>query len=98
MASLMRVKFNINLTKNQQRAYKLLHEKDTQYLVARWSRQCGKTVLAEVLLIEYLFLRGTYNAYVSPSYNLGRKVYAEVTKMLEPTRYNQEGQCLNADH
>lgn len=81
----MQVNFNIKLTKGQQEAYDLIHRKDIQYLVLRWSRQCGKSVLAEVLLIEYLFKKNTYNAYVSPSYNLGRKVYSEVTKMLEGT-------------
>lgn len=79
------VNFNIKLTKGQQEAYNLIHRKDIQYLVLRWSRQCGKSVLAEVLLIEYLFKKNTYSAYVSPSYNLGRKVYSEVTKMLENT-------------
>lgn len=43
----------------------------------------GKTVLAEIMLIEYLFKPNTFNAYVSPSFQLGRKVYAEITKMLE---------------
>ena len=81
----MNVNFNIKLTKGQQEAYNLIHREDIQYLVLRWSRQCGKSVLAEVLLIEYLFKNNTYSAYVSPSYNLGRKVYSEVTKMLENT-------------
>ena len=81
----MNVNFNLKLTKGQQEAYNLIHQKDVQYLVLRWSRQCGKSVLAEVLLIEYLFKKNTYNAYVSPSYNLGRKVYSEIAKMLEST-------------
>lgn len=81
----MEVNFNIKLTKGQQEAYNLIHREDIKYLVLRWSRQCGKSVLAEVLLIEYLFKKNTYSAYVSPSYNLGRKVYSEVTKMLENT-------------
>lgn len=81
----MNVNFNLKLTKGQQEAYNLIHREDIQYLVLRWSRQCGKSVLAEVLLIEYLFKNNTYSAYVSPSYNLGRKVYSEVTKMLENT-------------
>lgn len=81
----MKVNFDIKLTSGQQEAYDLIHKKDVQYLVLRWSRQCGKSVLAEVLLIEYLFKRNTFNAYVSPSFQLGRKVYSEITKMLEPS-------------
>lgn len=79
----MEVRFLLDLTKGQKEAYDLIHKKDIQYLVLRWSRQCGKSVLAEVLLIEYLFKRNTFNAYVSPSFQLGRKVYSEITKMLE---------------
>lgn len=78
-----KVNFNIKLTKKQQEAYKILHDKYTQFLIARWSRQCGKTVLAEIMLMEYLFKKNTFNAYISPSFQLGRKVYAEITKMLE---------------
>lgn len=43
----------------------------------------GKTVLAEIMLIEYLFKPNTYNVYISPTFQLGRKVYSELTKMLE---------------
>lgn len=35
--------------------------------------------------MEYLFKKNTYNVYISPSFQLGRKVYAEITRMLEPT-------------
>ena len=79
----MNVKFAIKLTKGQKEAYNLIHRKDIQYVVLRWSRQCGKSVLAEVLLMEYLFKKGTFNAYISPSFNLGRKVFSEISKMLE---------------
>lgn len=79
----MNVKFDIKLTKGQKEAYNLIHRKDIQYVVLRWSRQCGKSVLAEVLLMEYLFKKGTFNAYISPSFNLGRKVFSEISKMLE---------------
>lgn len=36
----MEIKFDINLTKKQREAYSILHDKDTQFLIARWSRQC----------------------------------------------------------
>ena len=45
----------------------------------------GKTVFAEVMLIEYLFKASTFNAYISPTYAQGRKVYQELVTMLEPT-------------
>lgn len=45
----------------------------------------GKTVFAEVMLIEYLCKKGTFNAYISPSFSQGRKVYSELVSMLEPS-------------
>ena len=79
----MKINFNIELTKKQKEAYKLLHSDDCQTLVARWSRQCGKTVFSEIMLIEFLCKPNTYNVYISPSFSQGRKVYSEISGMLE---------------
>ena len=35
------------------------------------------------MLIEYLFKKNTFNAYISPTYAQGRKVYKELVKLLE---------------
>ena len=80
-----KITFNLTLTSNQRKAYDMLHEQDTKFLIARWSRQCGKTVLAEILLIEFMCKKNTFNAYISPTYSQGRKVYKELTTLLEPT-------------
>ena len=45
----------------------------------------GKTVFAEIMLIEYLCKQNTFNAYISPTYSQGRKVYKELLTLLEPT-------------
>ena len=45
----------------------------------------GKTVLAEILLIEFMCKKNTFNAYISPTFSQGRKVYKELTTLLEPT-------------
>ena len=79
----MKINFDIKLTKKQQEAYNLMHEKDCRYLVARWSRQCGKTVFAEIMLIEYLCKPSTFNAYISPTFSQGKKVFAELNALLE---------------
>ena len=81
----MQLNFDIKLTKKQQEAYDILHDPNCQFLIARYSRQCGKTILAEVMLIEYLCKPNTYSAYISPTFQLGRKVFSELTKLLEPT-------------
>ena len=81
----MKLNFRINLTKKQKEAYNLLHDKETKVLVARWSRQSGKSVFAEIALIESLCKTLTFNAYISPTYSQGRKVYKEITQLLENT-------------
>lgn len=81
----MELKFDIKLSSGQKEVYKYCHDKTSRYIVLRFSRQCGKTIIAEILLIEYLCKNNTYNAYISPTFQLGRKVYNEITKLLEGT-------------
>lgn len=81
----MEIQFDIQLTKKQQEAYDLIHEKNCRFLIARWSRQCGKTIFAEIMLIEYLCKNDTYNAYISPTFSQGKKVFAELVQLLEPS-------------
>ena len=81
----MEINFNIDLTEGQRAAYDLCHEKNNKIVVLCWSRQCGKSVLAEILLCEYLFKGNSYNAYISPTFQLGRKVYNEMVQLLEPS-------------
>ena len=81
----MRINFDINLTKKQQEAYDLIHRPDCKFLVARWSRQCGKTIFAEIMLIEYLCKPNTFNAYISPTFSQGKKVFAELSQLLDGT-------------
>lgn len=79
----MKVNFKIKLTNGQEEAYKLAHEKDTKQLVLVWSRQSGKSVFAEIMLIENLLKKNKFSAYISPTFQLGRKVYKEIVNLLE---------------
>lgn len=45
----------------------------------------GKTVLAEIMMIEYLCKKNTFNAYISPTFAQGKKVYSELMGLLEGT-------------
>ena len=81
----MKINFNINLTRKQQEAYDIIHKRDCKFLVARWSRQCGKTVFAEIMMIEYLCFPNSFNAYISPTFAQGKKVFAELMQLLEGT-------------
>lgn len=79
----MRVNFNIKLTDGQKAAYDMAHEPDTEKMVLVWSRQSGKSVFAEIILIENLLKKNKFSAYISPTFQLGRKVYKELTQLLE---------------
>lgn len=81
----MEIRFGINPTNGQKAAWELCHDKKNKTVVLCWSRQSGKSVLCEMLLIEYLFKRNTFSAYISPTFQLGRKVFKEITQLLEPT-------------
>lgn len=78
----MQISFSIDLTEGQRTAYNLCHDKKNKRVILCFSRQSGKSVLAEILLIEYLFKKNTFNAYISPTFQLGRKVYKEITQLL----------------
>lgn len=81
----MEINFDIKLTSKQKEAYNALKDKDTRYLICRWSRQSGKSVFAEIVMIEYLCQKNTFSGYISPTFQLGRKVYSEMIKLLQDT-------------
>ena len=75
----------IKLTEGQKTAYDLVHNDKNKKIILCYSRQSGKSVLAEILLIENLCKPKSFNAYISPTFQLGRKVYKEITQLLENT-------------
>lgn len=81
------IQFDIKLTKKQRELYNAVHDNKGRVTVGRWSRQCGKTVIAEVLLIAQLFRPNKFSAYISPSFSQGRKVFKELVDLLTPTGY-----------
>lgn len=108
----MEVQFNIEPTEGQKLAWDLVHNDKNKIVVLCWSRQSGKSILAELLLIEYLFKNNLYSAYISPTFQLGRKIYKEITSILQPTGiikkansstltietiYNSTLQCFSAE-
>lgn len=82
----MEVQFEIELTKKQQEAYDVFHEKDTKELVLLFSRQSGKSTLAEVLMMEAALETPKSTVfYISPQYKHGQKIYREITSALADT-------------
>ena len=79
------INFDITLTPKQQEIYDKIKKKSCRTLVALMSRQIGKTCMAEVLMIEYLCTPKTFNAYISPTFSQGKKVYSEMCSLLRDT-------------
>ena len=72
----------MKLTRKQQEIWDAIHDPVVRVVVACMSRQIGKTVIAEVLLVEAL-CRKSVNAYISPTYSQGKKVYRELVSILQ---------------
>lgn len=78
--------FNINLTKKQKEVYELYHNKNIKEIVMNFSRQSGKTTMAEILLIETMVKKKCNCAYISPSFAQGKKVFREIAALLNQTK------------
>lgn len=78
--------FNINLTDKQKEVYELYHNNDVKEIVMNFSRQSGKTTMAEILLIETMVGKRCSCAYISPSFAQGKKVFREITALLNQTK------------
>lgn len=76
---------DLTLTKCQDAAYKAIKDPEITYLVLRYSRQIGKTIFAELMLIEYLLQAKSFNIYISPTYSQGVKVFSDLINIMEPT-------------
>lgn len=75
----------IKLTEGQQMGWDMVHNDKNKVVVLCFSRQSGKSTLAEILLIENLCMSNLFSAYISPTFALGRKIYKELITLLEPT-------------
>lgn len=51
-----------------------------------FSRQSGKTTMAEILIIEAMIKKKCTCAYISPSFAQGKKVYREIASLLNQTK------------
>lgn len=80
----MKIKFDIKLSKWQKRAYSLLHDPEVKELVLCCSRQCGKSIFAEIAMMEAALVnKNATVVYISPLYTQGKKVYREISEALE---------------
>ena len=87
----MELGIDIKLTKKQQEIFDAINTPMMRIVVANMSRQIGKSVISEILLIQSIFhntrTNKIFSAYISPSFSQGRKVYSEIVALVEPTGF-----------
>lgn len=73
-----------HLTKWQQDVYDVLE--DARYsgkrVVVKSKRQCGKSILCEILLLKYCLEKRCTSIMISPTLNQSRKVFKDIVTML----------------
>ena len=78
-------KLNLKFTKTQEKAWRILNMTNCKELVLAWSRQSGKSVFLEFCCIYFLLKKWANIGYITPQFAHSRKVYSDITKILEPT-------------
>lgn len=77
------INFDICLTNSQQEIWNTTLDRKNKYVVCNLSRQQGKTVCAECILIKWLFNMNERIIYITPQKTLARKIYNEIKDLLE---------------
>lgn len=78
----MEINFDIKLSKSQQEVYDLVHDDRYKYYTVCFSRQSGKTILMECLVIEWLMQNNKSIAYICRNFTLAKKLYRDLIKIL----------------
>ena len=77
-----KLNFDISLSKSQQEVYELVQDKRYKFITVVFSRQSGKTVLMECLVVEWLMSSYNTIAYVCRNFVLAKKLYRELIRIL----------------
>lgn len=78
----MNINFDIKLSKSQQEMYELVHDNKYKFYTFIASRQSGKSVLMQCLLIEWLLSKNNTIAYVCRNFILAKKLYRDLIKLI----------------
>lgn len=78
----MKVNFNIKLSNSQREIYDLVHNDKYKYITVVMSRQSGKSVLCQVLCVEWLLEKNNSIAYVCRNFILAKKIYRDLIRIL----------------
>lgn len=71
------------LHKWQMDVYSSIDNNEADIYVVKAKRQIGKSLLAEILLIKFALERKSTNSIVEPTLNQARRVFKQITQMLE---------------
>lgn len=78
----MIINFNLNLSKSQQDMYDLVHDDRYKYVTIIASRQQGKSILMQILCIEWLLQSNNAICYVCRNFVLAKKIYRDLVKII----------------
>ena len=79
----MNLNFNIKLNKLQQDLFEAFNDNEIETTVVNCSRQLGKSIGCEVLMISALFSkRYKFNSWLSPTFRQAKKVYKELLNVI----------------
>lgn len=79
----MTINLDIKLNNTQRELLGLIE--NNKYTVANISRQQGKSVLAKLLAIQWLFQRNKVISYITPTLKLAKKIFKDISSVL-PTK------------
>ena len=76
----MTITLDIELNNTQKELLRLIE--NNKYTVANISRQQGKSVLAKVLAIKWLFQKNKVISYITPTLKLAKKIFKDISGVL----------------
>ena len=76
----MTITLDIELNNTQKELLRLIE--NNKYTVANISRQQGKSVLAKLLAIKWLFQKNKVISYITPTLKLAKKIFKDISGVL----------------
>lgn len=81
----MDVNFDIRLNSLQREMLDKINDDDVKYLIVKCSRQIGKSIGCQILMLTYLFNpNNKFNMWLSPTFRQAKKIYREMVDVLPP--------------
>lgn len=78
----MTINFDLKLSESQKEIYDLAHDDKYKFITVVMSRQSGKSILMQVLCVEWLVENKNQIAYVCRNFILAKKIYRDLVRIL----------------